>query len=217
MSDAQASTNLEEENAATSTLEEESERVSKSKGKKKAKGTKKRKESVEEGEPEDGGSSRKKKGKGKKKTARKVSDTSDVTPEVELVSYSKLESNAGEASILDEAPKETAIIEIKDEKEADELQEVVVKKEEALAEGDNVIQEVGVAGESSGEEKTDEKKDSEGEGPGDGSKEGESGSDGTVRRRATLSDLRGESVDKGDGEQPSAAITVSEVYTYIVN
>ena len=212
MSDAQASTNLEEENAAASTLEEESERVSKSKGKKKAKGTKKRKESVEEDEPEDGGSSRKKKGKGKKKTARKVSDTPDVTPEVELVSYSKLESNAGEASILDEVPKET-VIEIKGEKEADELQEVVVKKEEALAEGDNVIQEVGVAGESSGEEKIDEKKDSEG----DGSKEGESGSGGTVRRRATLSDLRGESVDKGDGEQPSAEATVSEVYTCILN
>ena len=207
MSDAQASVNLEEEHPAASNLEEEgsSERVAKkSKGKKKSKGAaKKRRESLEKEKDDDGegeGSSSLKKKKGKKKAALKVSETSEIRPEVESV--------AGEASILDETPKET-VVEIKDEKHADDLQEIVVKKEGALVEGgDNVVQETAVAVESGEEEKNDEKKDSEGE----GSKETMSESNGAgVRRRATLSDIRSESVDKRDGEQPPVTAIGSEV------
>lgn len=216
MSDVPASLNIEEENPTASNLEDEGtiERVpKKSKGKKKGKAQKKRRESIEEDDDDGEGSSRKKKGKGKKKAARKESDASHIQPEVvEVESDSKrLESNAGEASLLDETPRET-VIEIKDEQEADELEEIVVKKEEASSEGENVVQEAAVTGESSGEEKTDEKKDSESE----GTKEAEAPEgEGAVRRRATLSDIRGESVDKGDGEQSPAAAT--EVYLIITS
>ena len=203
MSDAAASIEIEEENPATSRVEEVSERVlKKSMGKKKGKATKKkRSESVgeeEEDDDEDRGPSGGKKKKGKKKAARRASDTSETQPEVVTVSE----------PVSDETPKET-IVEIKDEKQADELEEIVVKKDEASVEGDNVIQEAGVSGEIIGEEKKDDKKDTEGD------LEAKPESEGGLRRRATLTDLiRGESLDKGDGEQPSTAATGSEVNLY---
>ena len=198
MSDAQASLNPEEENPNVSVLEEEgsSERVErKSKGKKKTKGaakTRKGKGLEEEADEDEVPSRPGKKKKGKKKAARKVSDTSET----------------GENSILDDTPKET-VIEIKDEKEGDaELQEIVVKKEEAQVEGDNVVEEAAVSVEGSEEEKKDNKKDGEGEEPKETVPDSERPG---VRRRATLSDLKSESVDKGDEEQAADATAVSEV------
>ena len=198
MSDAQASLNPEEENPNVSVLEEEgsSERVErKSKGKKKTKGfakTRKGKGLEEEADEDEVPSRPGKKKKGKKKAARKVSDTSET----------------GENSILDDTPKET-VIEIKDEKEGDaELQEIVVKKEEAQVEGDNVVEEAAVPVEGSEEEKKDNKKDGEGEEPKGTVPDSERPG---VRRRATLSDLKSESVDKGDEEQAADATAVSEV------
>ena len=198
MSDAQASLNPEEENPNVSVLEEEgpSERVErKSKGKKKTKGfakTRKGKGLEEEADEDEVPSRPGKKKKGKKKAARKVSDTSET----------------GENSILDDTPKET-VIEIKDEKEGDaELQEIVVKKEEAQVEGDNVVEEAAVPVEGSEEEKKDNKKDGEGEEPKETVPDSERPG---VRRRATLSDLKSESVDKGDEEQAADATAVSEV------
>lgn len=198
MSDAQASLNAEEENPNVSVLEEEgsSERVErKSKGKKKTKGfakTRKGKGLEEEADEDEVPSRPGKKKKGKKKAARKVSDTSET----------------GENSILDDTPKET-VIEIKDEKEGDaELQEIVVKKEEAQVEGDNVVEEVAVPVEGSEEEKKDNKKDGEGEEPKETVPDSERPG---VRRRATLSDLKSESVDKGDEEQAAGATAGSEV------
>lgn len=194
MSDAQA----EEENPNVSVLEEEgsSERVErKSKGKKKTKGfakTRKGKGLEEEADEDEVPSRPGKKKKGKKKAARKVSDTSET----------------GENSILDDTPKET-VIEIKDEKEGDaELQEIVVKKEEAQVEGDNVVEEAAVPVEGSEEEKKDNKKDGEGEEPKETVPDSERPG---VRRRATLSDLKSESVDKGDEEQAADATAGSEV------
>lgn len=198
MSDAQASLNPEEENPNVSVLEEEgsSERVErKSKGKKKTKGaakTRKGKGLEEEADEDEVPSRPGKKKKGKKKAARKVSDTSET----------------GENSILDDTPKET-VIEIKDEKEGDaELQEIVVKKEEAQVEGDNVVEEAAVPVEGSEVEKKDNKKDGEGEEPKETVPDSERPG---VRRRATLSDLKSESVDKGDEEQAADATAVSEV------
>ena len=198
MSDAQASLNPEEENPNVSVLEEEgsSERVErKSKGKKKTKGaakTRKGKGLEEEADEDEVPSRPGKKKKGKKKAARKVSDTSET----------------GENSILDDTPKET-VIEIKDEKEGDaELQEIVVKKEEVQVEGDNVVEEAAVPVEGSEEEKKDNKKDGEGEEPKETVPDSERPG---VRRRATLSDLKSESVDKGDEEQPADATVGSEV------
>ena len=198
MSDAQASLNPEEENPNVSVLEEEgsSERVErKSKGKKKTKGfakTRKGKGLEEEADEDEVPSRPGKKKKGKKKAARKVSDTSET----------------GENSILDDTPKET-VIEIKDEKEGDaELQEIVVKKEEAQVEGDNVVEEAAVPVEGSEEEKKDNKKDGEGEEPKETVPDSERPG---VRRRATLSDLKSESVDKGDEEQAAGATAGSEV------
>ncbi|CAH3160843.1 unnamed protein product [Porites lobata] len=197
MSDAQASLNPEEENPNVSVLEEEgsSERVErKSKGKKKTKGfakTRKGKGLEEEADEDEVPSRPGKKKKGKKKAARKVSDTSET----------------GENSILDDTPKET-VIEIKDEKEGDaELQEIVVKKEEAQVEGDNVVEEAAVPVEGSEEEKKDNKKDGEGEEPKETVPDSERPG---VRRRATLSDLKSESVDKGDEEQAADATAGSE-------
>lgn len=198
MSDAQASLNPEEENPNVSVLEEEgsSERVErKSKGKKKTKGaakTRKGKGLEEEADEDEVPSRPGKKKKGKKKAARKVSDTSET----------------GENSILDDTPKET-VIEIKDEKEGDaELQEIVVKKEEAQVEGDNVVEEAAVPVEGSEEEKKDNKNDGEGEEPKETVPDSERPG---VRRRATLSDLKSESVDKGDEEQAADATAGSEV------
>ena len=198
MSDAQASLNPEEENPNVSVLEEEgsSERVErKSKGKKKTKGaakTRKGKGLEEEADEDEVPSRPGKKKKGKKKAARKVSDTSET----------------GENSILDDTPKET-VIEIKDEKEGDaELQEIVVKKEEAQVEGDNVVEEAAVPVEGSEVEKKDNKKDGEGEEPKETVPDSERPG---VRRRATLSDLKIESVDKGDEEQAADATAGSEV------
>lgn len=198
MSDAQGSLNPEEENPNVSVLEEEgsSERVErKSKGKKKTKGfakTRKGKGLEEEADEDEVPSRPGKKKKGKKKAARKVSDTSET----------------GENSILDDTPKET-VIEIKDEKEGDaELQEIVVKKEEAQVEGDNVVEEAAVPVEGSEEEKKDNKKDGEGEEPKETVPDSERPG---VRRRATLSDLKSESVDKGDEEQAADATAGCEV------
>ena len=198
MSDAQASLNPEEENPNVSVLEEEgsSERVErKSKGKKKTKGaakTRKGKGLEEEADEDEVPSRPGKKKKGKKKAARKVIDTSET----------------GENSILDDTPKET-VIEIKDEKEGDaELQEIVVKKEEAQVEGDNVVEEAAVPVEGSEEEKKDNKKDGEGEEPKETVPDSERPG---VRRRATLSDLKSESVDKGNEEQAAEATAGSEV------
>ena len=198
MSDAQASLNPEEENPNVSVLEEEgsSERVErKSKGKKKTKGfakTRKGKGLEEEADEDEVPSRPGKKKKGKKKAARKVSDTSET----------------GENSILDDTPKET-VIEIKDEKEGDaELQEIVVKKEEAQVKGDNVVEEAAVPVEGSEEEKKDNKKDGEGEEPKETVPDSERPG---VRRRATLSDLKSESVDKVDEEQAAEATAGSEV------
>ena len=207
MSDTQASLNPEEENPNASVLEEEgsSERVErKAKGKKKTKGAgKTRKESkvIEEEADEDEVPSRPgKKKKGKRKAARKVSDTSETQPAVETVT--------GEATILDDTPKET-VIEIKDEKEGEaELQEIVVKKEEVQVKGDNVVEEAAVPVEGSAEEKKDNKKDGEGEEPKETVPDSERPG---VRRRATLSDLKSESVDKGDEEQAADAAVGSEV------
>lgn len=207
MSNAEASIDIEEEIPVASNVEHEGRRVTKkkSKGKKKGK-SKKRTESVEEEDDEDGGLSLGKKKNGKKQTARKVSDASEVQPDVEVVGNTKpLESNARETSMSDGTPRET-VVEIKDEKQADELEEIVVKKDETSAEGDEIIKEVEKLGESSGEEKKDVNKDSS---------RGEEGTQEdkpeTVRRRATLSDIRGESFDRGDGQQLPAVATESEV------
>lgn len=178
------------------------------KGKKKGKG-KKRRETLEskdeEGDDEEDSSSRKK--KGKKKGAPKTSVSSDIQPEVEATSETKqLEA----AVTVDETPKET-VIEIQGEdKRPEELEEIVVKKESTLIKGDNVVQE-GDSGEGGGEEKKDVEREKIGE---EETKEKEVVSEvegATVRRRATLSDLRSESVDKGDGEQALSTAAGSEV------
>ena len=178
------------------------------KGKKKGKG-KKRRESVEskdeEGDDEDDSSSRKK--KGKKKAAPKTSVSSEIQPEAEATSESKQDA----AVTVDETPKET-VIEIQgEETRSEELEEIVVKKESTLIKGDNVAQEEGDSGEGSGEEKKDIEQEKDGE---EEAKEKEVVSEAegaTVRRRATLSDLRSESVDKGDGEQALSTAAGSEV------
>lgn len=183
----------------------------KGKAKKKGKG-KKRRESVEskdeEGDNEEESASSKK--KAKKKSLPKARVSSDIPPDVEATSASdskQLESNVEALVTVDEGPKET-VVEIQgDEKQLDELEEIVVKKESALIEADNVAKEGADSGEGSGEEKTDEKKDSE-------EKSKETGSEvegATVRRRATLSDLKSESFDKGDGEQALSTAAVTEV------
>lgn len=184
----------------------------KGKAKKKGKG-KKRRESVEskdeEGDNEEESASGKK--KGKKKAPPRARVSSDIPPDVEATSASdgkQLESNVEALAVtVDEGPKET-VVEIQgDEKQPDELEEIVVKKESTLIKEENVAKEGADSGEGSGEEKTDEKKDSEEE-----SKETGSEVEGaTVRRRATLSDLRSESVDKGDGEQAPVTTAATEV------
>ena len=177
--------------------------LKKAKGKKKGKGKKRRESMEEEADDEEDSSSRKK--KGKKKASPKTSVSSDIQPEVDATSESKqLES----AVTVDETPKET-VIEIQGEKKPEELEEIVVKKESTLVEGDNVILGEGGSGESSGEEKKDLDQGKIGE---EESKEAESEVEGaTVRRRATLSDIRSESVDKLDGEQAVSATAGSEV------
>lgn len=205
MSEAISSKLEEDEPNPTDSLAEEGSTgqvrvLKKGKGKKKGK-AKKRRESVEskdeEGHDDEDSSSRKK--KGKKKAA--------IQPEVDATSESKqLEA----AVTVDETPKETVIEIQEEEKKPEELEEIVVNKESTLIEGDNVIQEKGVSGEG-GEEKQDleqEKIDEE------GTKEAVSEVEGaTVRRRATLSDIRSESVDKGDGEQAVSTTVGSEVRT----
>lgn len=183
--------------------------LKKTKGKKKGKG-KKRRESVDskDDEAHDEEESTSTKKKGKKKAAPKALTLSDTPPDVESTSDSKeLDSNVEASVTVDEGPRET-VVEIQgDEKQADELEEIVVTKESALIEGDNVVKEGGDAGEGSGEEKTDEKKDSEE----DTKVTGSEAEVAAVRRRATLSDIRGESVDKGDGEQALSTTAESEV------
>lgn len=211
MSDTLSSVKVEgdEQNPADSIPEEgtaERVRVPK-KGKKKGGKGKKRRESIEskgeEDDDEEESTSGKKKGKKGKKAAPKKRVSSDVQPHVEAAS----ESNVLASVTVDETPKET-VIEIQGsvEKQPDELEEIVVKKESTLIEGDSVeiVQETG----DSGEEKKDEKKDSEEEESKDAGSEVEGAN---VRRRATLSDLRTESVDKGDGEQVTSTIAGSEV------
>ena len=178
--------------------------LKKAKGKKKGKGKKRRESMEEEADDEEDSSSRKK--KGKKKVSPKTSVSSDIQPEFDATSESKqLES----AVTVDDTPKET-VIEIQgEEKKPEELEEIVVKKESTLIEGDNVILGEGGSGESSGEEKKDLDQGKIGE---EESKEAESEVEGaTVRRRATLSDIRSESVDKLDGEQAVSATAGSEV------
>lgn len=206
MSEAISSKLEEDEPNPTDSLAEEGSTgqvrvLKKGKGKKKGK-AKKRRESVdskdEEGHDDEDSSSRKK--KGKKKAA--------IQPEVDATSESKqLEA----AVTVDETPKET-VIEIQgEEKKPEELEEIVVNKESTLIEGDNVIQEKGVSGEGGGEEKQDLEQEKSGE---EGTKEAVSEVEGaTVRRRATLSDIRSESVDKGDGEQAVSTAVGSEVRT----
>jgi len=205
MSEAISSKIEEDEPNPTDSLAEEGSTgqvrvLKKGKGKKKGK-AKKRRESVEskdEGHDDEDSSSRKK--KGKKKAA--------IQPEVDATSESKqLEA----AVTVDETPKET-VIEIQgEEKKPEELEEIVVNKESTLIEGDNVIQEKGVSGEGGGEGKQDLEQEKIGE---EGTKEAVSEVEGaTVRRRATLSDIRSESVDKGDGEQAVSTTVGSEVRT----
>lgn len=203
MSEAISSKIEEDEPNPTDSLAEEGSTgqvrvLKKGKGKKKGK-AKKRRESVEskdeEGHDDEDSSSRKK--KGKKKAA--------IQPEVDATSESKqLEA----AVTVDETPKET-VIEIQgEEKKPEELKEIVVNKESTLIEGDNVIQEKGVSAEGGGEEKQDLEQEKIGE---EGTKEAVSEVEGaTVRRRATLSDIRSESVDKGDGEQAVSTTVGSE-------
>lgn len=193
MSDKVASEKLEgdEQNPADNITEEEPAVRVPLKGKKKGKG-KKRRESVESRDEDDGevSISRIKK-KGKKKSPPKERVSSDVQPEVEAVRDDK----QLEASVtVDKEPQET-VIEIQGgEEQPDELEEVVVKKESAVIEAENIVLGEEDSGEGSGEEKKDEKKDRP-----------------TVRRRATLSDLRSESIDKVDGEQATSTTEGSEV------
>lgn len=191
MSDKVASEKLEadEQNPVDNVTGEESAIRPAKKAKKKGKG-KKRRESVESrGEDDEGEISLKR--KGRKKVLSKENVSSDVQQKVEAEGDDK----KLEASVtVDEGLKETVIEIQAGENQPDELEEVVVKKESAFIEGDNK------------EEKKDEKKDSEEE-----SKDVESP---TVRRRATLSDLRSESIDKQDGEKAGTTEAASEVRFY---
>ena len=205
MSDTEAAVAIEELNVAPSNVEEENEQVEiKVKAKKKGKATKKQEfeDAVEEEDVKGGISVRGKKKKGKKKV-RKGSDALEIQPVVpEVVENKQLEreSAVGEALLLDETPKET-IVEIKDEKQADDLEEIIVKKEEAAIEGGNLVQDDGKA---SIEETIVGTKENEGE-------EGAEERGGGVRRRATLTDLKADSIDKGDGERPDTTGAISEV------
>lgn len=203
MSDKVASEKLEadEQNPVDNVTGEESAIRPAKKAKKKGKG-KKRRESVESrGEDDEGEISLKR--KGRKKVLSKENVSSDVQQKVEAEGDDK----KLEASVtVDEGLKETVIEIQAGENQPDELEEVVVKKESAFIEGDNKAQEAGDSAEASGEEKNDEKKDSEEE-----SKDVESP---TVRRRATLSDLRSESIDKQDGEKAGTTEAASEVRFY---
>ena len=204
MSDTEAAVAIEELNAAPSNVEEENEQVEiKVKAKKKGKVSKKHEDAFEEEEDVKGGISiRGKKKKGKKKV-RKGSDGLEIQPVAPEVGENKQlerESAVGEALLLDETPKET-IVEIKDEKQADDLEDIVVKKEETPIEGGNLVQDDGKA---SIEGTTVEGKENEGE-------ERAEESRGGVRRRATLTDLKADSIDKGDGERADSIEAVSEV------
>ncbi|XP_015747327.1 PREDICTED: high mobility group nucleosome-binding domain-containing protein 5-like [Acropora digitifera] len=199
MSDTEAAVAIEELNAAPSNVEEENEQVEiKVKAKKKGKVSKKHEDAFDEEEDVKGGISvRGKKKKGKKKV-RKGSDALEIQPVAPEVGENKQlerESAVGEALLLDETPKET-IVEIKDEKQADDLEEIVVKKEEASIEGGNLVQDDGKA---SIEGTIVEGKENEAE-----------ESRGGVRRRATLTDLKADSIDKGDGERADSIEAVSE-------
>ena len=209
MSDTEAAVAIEELDVAPSTLEEESvhvEMARKSKAKKKGKSPKKRGEAVEEedGDGEDGNLSRGKKKKGKKR-ARGISDIYNIQPVVGEGKRLDGESVAGEASLLDGTPKDT-IIEIKDEKQADELDEIVVKKEQALAGGNSLVEEEGRKPSTEENEDTKER---------DGQEETKE-RPGGVRRRATLTDLKADSIDKGDGEQPGTLEAAAEVRSALI-
>lgn len=206
MSETTSSAKLEEDeqNPTHSSFSKEGQVRLLKKGKKKGKG--KKASTYEEGDDEEDSSSRKK--KGKIKAAPKTSISSDIQPEVEATSETKqLEA----AVTVDETPKET-VIEIQgEEKRPEELEEIVVDKESTLIKGDNVVQEEEDSGEGSGEEKKDVEQEKVGE---EESKEKDVVPEvegATVRRRATLSDLRGESMDKGDGEQAASTAAGSEV------
>ena len=204
MSDTEAAVAIEELNAAPSNVEEENEQVEiKVKAKKKGKVSKEHEDAFEDEEDVKGGISvRGKKKKGKKKV-RKGSDALEIQPVAPEVGENKQlerESAVGEALLLDETPKET-IVEIKDEKQADDLEEIVVKKEEASIERGNLVEDDGKA---SIEGTIVEGKENEGE-------EGAEESRGGVRRRATLTDLKADSIDKGDGERVDSIEAVSEV------
>ena len=203
MSDTEATVAIEELNAAPTNVEEENEQLEiKVKAKKKGKVSKRHEDAFEEEDVKGEISVRGKKKKGKKKV-RKGSDALEIQPVVPEVGENKQlerESAVGEALLLDETPKET-IVEIKDEKQADDLEEIVVKKEEASIEGGSLVQ---ADGKASIEGTIVEGKEKEGE-------EGAEESRGGVRRRATLTDLKADSIDKGDGERADSVEAVSEV------
>ena len=193
MSDTEATVAIEELNAAPSNVEEENEQLEiKVKAKKKGKVSKRHEDAFEEEDVNGEISVRGKKKKGKKKV-RKGSDALEIQPVVPEVGENKQlerESAVGEALLWDETLKET-IVEIKDKKQADDLEEIVVKKEKTSIEGGNLVQDDGKA---SIEGTIVEGKEKEGE-------EGAEESRGGVRRRATLTDLKADSIDKGDGER----------------
>ena len=193
MSDTEATAAIKELNAAPSNVEEENEQLEiKVKAKKKGKVSKRHEDAFEEEDVNGEISVRGKKKKGKKKV-RKGSDALEIQPVVPEVGENKQlerESALGEALLWDETLKET-IVEIKDKKQADDLEEIVVKKEKTSIEGGNLVQDDGKA---SIEGTIVEGKEKEGE-------EGAEESRGGVRRRATLTDLKADSIDKGDGER----------------
>ena len=193
MSDTEATVAIEELNAAPTNVEEENEQLEiKVKAKKKGKVSKRHEDAFEEEDVNGEISVRGKKKKGKKKV-RKGSDALEIQPVVPEVGENKQlerESALGEALLWDETLKET-IVEIKDKKQADDLEEIVVKKEKTSIEGGNLVQDDGKA---SIEGTIVEGKEKEGE-------EGAEESRGGVRRRATLTDLKADSIDKGDGER----------------
>lgn len=186
MSDKVASEELDadEQNPVGNVTGEESAIRPAKKAKKKGKG-KKHRESVESKDENDEGESSLKR-KGRKKVHLKENVSSDLQQKVEAEGDDK----QLEASVtVDEGLKETVIEIQASENKPDELEEVVVKKDSALIEGGNTAREAGDSAEASGEEKIDEEKDSE------------AVESAAVRRRATLSDLRSESIDQQAGEK----------------
>ena len=127
----------------------------------------------------------------------------------------KSESGSG----LIEPPKETVVEIHGDSSEKDELEEVVVKKEdntttEDTAESNPVVGRDGKVDESKDREIATDVVNTTDQETADIEVDGKESS---VRRRATLSDLRGDSVDKGDGEQSAlSSSSGTEVRKYLL-